>query len=153
MVHYSRKPAILILALAAVAGYAILTRASSASPDTNDAPALADLQILIAQSDAGPDLWRQYAHRLQQLKQYPHAAQAYQRVLQFDPYDRPAKLQCASVLALAGNPDELASFMKQVISLDPKLAADIFTRPELQTYLTQPAFLALNTEARVQSMD
>ena len=152
MIQYSRKPALLIIVLAIAGGGWLLTRGVSAA-HTNDAPTLSDLQIMIAQPDASPDLWRQYARRLQQAEQYTHAARGYQRVLQFEQYDRQAKLQCASVLALAGNAKKLAAFMKQVIGLNPKLAVDIFTRPELQTYLALPRFVALNTEARVQSMD
>lgn len=152
MVQYSRTPAIVVAILAVVGGWWLLSGGVSAV-SINDAPALADLQVLIAQPDAGRELWLQYAQRLQQAGQFLHAAQAYQRVLQFDPYDRPTKLQCAAVLARAGNADELARFMKQVCSLDPKLAMDIFTRPDMLSYLAQPAFIALSNEARVQSMD
>lgn len=142
----------LVVVLALGAGWWTLSGGTAAASD-NDARSLADLQLLIAQPDADADLWRQYALRLQEDKQFDHAAQAYERVLQFDPYDRPAKLQCASVLALAGNAERLAQFMKQVIMLDPKLAVDIFTRPEMQTYLADSRFVALSQEAKVQSMD
>ena len=152
MQRYSRKPAAAIL-LATLAGGAFFFYATGHDAQANNGPALEELEVMIAQPNAKSDIWNQYAQRLQEHKRFAHAAMAFRRVLEADPYNRQVRLQCATNLALAGGGDDFALFMRECILADPQLAVDIFERPEAQTYLAEDRFQALAKEARIQSMD
>jgi tetratricopeptide (TPR) repeat protein len=152
MIQRSRKPAVAVLLATFVAGAAYLHGTAAASR-TADGPALAQLEVAIADPDATPETWLLYAQLLQQAGRFPHAAAAYQRVLEADPFSHVANLQCAVVLALAGDADQFYGFMNKLLLVDPRLALDIFGRPEAQRYLSADRFQTLFAQARVQSMD
>src|SRR5262245_6756452 len=99
MIQRSRKPAAVVLLATFVAGAAYVYSTTTDARAT-DGPTLAQLEVLIANPDAGAETWLLYAQRLQQSSRYAHAAIAYQRVLEADPFSRTANLQCATALAL-----------------------------------------------------
>jgi tetratricopeptide (TPR) repeat protein len=152
MIQRSRKPAVAVLLATCVAGGAYLI-STSAESRTPTGPTLAQLEVLIADPEAGAETWLLYAQRLQQSGRYAHAALAYQRVLEADPFSRTANLQCAVALALAGDADRVYEFLRHLVTVDPRLTQDIFGRPELRRYLGAERFGALQALARVQSMD
>jgi hypothetical protein len=114
---------------------------------------LAELQHAVAAPDAPPATRLRYAEKLQQLGQFSRAAVAYRRVLDGDPYNRDARLQCALSLARLGTPEEVFSFLRATLLLDPRLTLHILGRPEVGTYLADARFQALRKEAVAQSLD
>ena len=152
MIQCSRKPAAAVLLATLVAGCAYIVTTTRAS-HPSASPALAQLEVAIADPDASAETWLAYAQQLQQAGRRTHAIAAYQRVLEADPFCRTANLQCASALAQAGDADCFHTFMSKLLLLDPRLTQDIFGRPESQRYLTEDRFQSLLSQARVQSMD
>lgn len=151
MLQHSRKPAALVLlAMLGIAAALLLARIGPAR-DTDDS--LDDLEIKIAQPDATPETWLAYAQRLQEVRRYVQAAAAYRHLLLIDPYDRQAKVQCATCLALAGNADEYLGFMREVVLTAPKLAVDLLSRSESQRYSADPRYAKIADDAKAQSMD
>ena len=90
---------------------------------------------------------------MRQARRFAHAAQAYRKALELEPYHREARFACALALALAGDDEDFYVFMRDLIFHDAKLAADLFERRECQACLAQPRFKALQQEARSQAMD
>jgi tetratricopeptide (TPR) repeat protein len=151
MIQRSRLPAIAILLIVLVTGVLFLgatRRATSA-----DESQLRELQLAIAQPDAKPATWMLYADKLQQLHQYPRAVLAYHRILETDPYNRQARLQCANCILALNKADDLYSFLHATILVDPKLALNIFGRSDVSPYLAETRFQNLKAEAIAQSMD
>lgn len=148
----SRTPAGLVLLLTFLlsAGYVWNTRVDGRP---GQGQTLVQLEQAIANPDATTETWLHYGQCLQQERRYDHAASAYQRVLETDPYSRVANFQCVAALALLGDGDRLHAFLVKLIQLDPRLALDVFARPELQRYLKQPRFAEAHKQAIVQSMD
>jgi len=159
--EYARWPAALVLLIAVAAGWAYLETAGAKTP-ADGGPTLEQLELMIANPDASAETWRLYAGRLEAADRPAHAATAYQRYLEADPYDRETRLRCALALAAAaadaGQPvpaeqDKLLAFMQDMVLMDPKLAVDVFDRPELQLHLGDPRFQEVKTAAVIQSMD
>jgi len=159
--EYPRWPAALVLVLTAAAGWAYLQTAGAKAP-ADGGPTLEQLELMIANPDAPAETWRRYAQRLEAVGRPAHAASAYQRYLDADPYDRETRLRCALALADAaddaGPPDpagqdKLLAFMQDMVLMDPKLAVDVFDRPELKLFLGDPRFQEVKTAAVIQSMD
>lgn len=149
--HCPRTPAAAVLLLAVLGG-AYMLLGGAVAPGQGDMQ-LSDLERAIARSDADASAWFAYAAKLQGLNHYDSAALAYQRVLELEPYHRQAKLQAAIVLAQLGDAPRFLAYLSDLTLADPKLADDIFRRPETQAYLAQPAFSAMAREARSQAMD
>ena len=152
MIQRSRKPAAIVLLATFVAGAAIVSSTTTESR-LADGPTLAQLEVAIADADASAETWLAYAQRLQQAGRLTHSIAAYQRVLELDPFSRTANLQCATVLAQAGNAGPLHAFLSKLLLVDPRLTQDILGRPEAQRYLTEDRFQSLLSQARIQSMD
>ncbi|MEX1088279.1 MAG: hypothetical protein WEC36_03565 [Phycisphaeraceae bacterium] len=150
--QHPRLPAAAVLLLAAALGAALVMLGGATTQGQADTP-LADLERAIARSDADAAAWHAYAAKLEELKQYDRAALAYQRVLELEPYHRQAKLHTAIVLAQLGDAERYLAYLGDLTIADPKLAADLFARPENQAYLRQPRFAALARDARSQAMD
>jgi len=111
------------------------------------------LQQAIMQSDATSETWIRYADKLFELGQHARAAVAYRRVLEGDPYNKQARLQCAMSLAALGRPDDFFTFLKATLLVDPRLTLNIMGRPEASSYLAEGRFQALQKEAVAQSLD
>ena len=141
---------VLLLTFFVATGYVWNSRAADRA---GRGPALTELEQAIANPDASTETWLLYAQRLQQEQRFDHAAMAYQRVLETDPDSRTANLQCAAALAQLGDADRLHGFLSHLTQLDPRLAQDVFGRPELQRYLKQSRFQSLLNQARIQSLD
>ncbi|MBI4026962.1 MAG: hypothetical protein HY360_18400 [Verrucomicrobia bacterium] len=108
---------------------------------------------MITDPEATTETWMVYAQRLSQEKRFSHAAMAYQRVLETDPYNRIANVGCASSLALTGDPERFFAFMNHLLLIEPRLILDILGRPEATPFLAAEKFQALKTEAFAQSLD
>jgi tetratricopeptide (TPR) repeat protein len=142
----------MVLLLTGLTGGAYLW-ATGTEGRTGHGQSLAELEQAIACPDATTDTWLRYAQCLEDARRYDHAAAAYQRVLESDPYGRVANLHCAAVLALAGDGDRLLAFLTKLTQLDPRLALDVFARPELRPFLKEARFDQAHKQAVVQSMD
>ncbi|HVS73342.1 MAG TPA: tetratricopeptide repeat protein [Phycisphaerae bacterium] len=151
MVERSRGPAIaiVILVLAAAGLFLGFARKHASASDAR----LLELQQAAAKPDALPATWLAYAQALDQARQFPRAAAAYERVLETDPYNKTARLACASCLARAGASDPFYAFMHSTLLVDPKLTLNILGRPEAAGYLPEPRFQSLHKEAIAGSMD
>jgi tetratricopeptide (TPR) repeat protein len=113
------------------------------------------LEKAIAGGENRPETWCAYAQRLTETSppRFAQAALAYRKVLEKDPYHRQARVGCALALAQAWNADELHAFLRELIYSEPKLAVDLFDRPECRAYLAKERFVSLQKEARAQAMD
>jgi hypothetical protein len=152
MKQCSRKPATAIL-LGVFALSAFYLCQGKAAARSADGPTLAQLEVAIADPDAGTDTWMLYAQRLQKEKRFSHAAMAYERVLETDPYSRTANIGCATALALEGDPDRFFIFVNSLMLIEPRLILDVFGRPESAPFLTRENFKTLHAQAQVQSLD
>jgi tetratricopeptide (TPR) repeat protein len=150
--HSSRKPAtaVLLAAFAAIAAYVALTARAARS---TDGPSLEQLEIAIANPDAGSDTWMLYAQRLLQEKRFAHAAAAFQRVLETDPYSREANLGAASALALTRDSEALHTFLSHMLVVEPRLLLDFLGRPEAAPFMSEERFKLLQARSHAQSLD
>ncbi len=98
-------------------------------------------------------VWMQYARALSSLERHQHAAQAYQQILQKQPYNNQARYQCALALARSGDGEGYFRYMQNLVLTYPQMATELFAQPEGQRFLTQDRFRALAREARVQAVD
>lgn len=150
MIQRPRIPAIATLLLVLAAGtFFLMGMRKSGVTDAQ----LAQLQHAVAAPDATPATWLRYADKLQESGQFPRAAIAYRRVLESDPYNKDARLQCALSLAKAGSADDTFSFLKATLLLDPRLTLNILGRPEVATFLAEARFQSLKKDAIAQSLD
>src|SRR5579862_6629828 len=123
MIQRSRTPAIATLLIVLIAG--VLFLGANRRANSADVAQLAALQQAVAQPSAKAADWLRYGEKLQQLEQYPRAVLAYRRVLESDPYNKQARLECATVLAVMHKADDFYTFMDATIKVDPKLALNI----------------------------
>jgi tetratricopeptide (TPR) repeat protein len=151
MIQRPRIPAIATLFLVLTVGIFFLygLRKTSGATDAQ----LAELQHAVAAPNATATTWMQYAGKLQELGQYPRAAIAYRRVLEGDPYNRDARLNCALCLAKIGNADECFTFLRATLLLDPRLTLHILGRPEVGGFLADARWQTLKKDAVAQSLD
>ena len=152
MIQSSRLPAVLILAgVLACGGLFMAVRQSDAA--AAGASHLPELQAAVARPGATAKEWLAYAKTLQELKRFADATWAFEQTLRLDPLIPEARLQGAICYAQKGNADEFFTFMQATKVAKPTLARDIFLRPEVQRYLAEPRFQALQKEAIAASMD
>ena len=141
----------MLLAIIAFGGSFIISR-RAAPPRALDLK-IAELQSAIAKPDAKPATWLAYAQTLQAAHQYAKATIAFQHFLETDPYQRDARMACAACVAQLGDKDAFFRFMDETISLMPKTAVDIFSRPEAAPYLADARFQDLQQKAAAGAMD
>lgn len=98
-------------------------------------------------------VWMQYARALDSRGRYQHAAQAYQKIRQLEPYNNRARYQCAIALARSDDEDAYFRYMQNLVLTYPQMAAELFAQPEGRRFLTQERFRALAGEARAQAVD
>jgi tetratricopeptide (TPR) repeat protein len=110
------------------------------------------LERAIAGSNADAPTWALYAQRLGERGDYVHAAAAWRRVLDLRPDDRAAHIGRGVALARS-NPDAFYAYMQELSLAEPKMAVDIFSRPECTSLLGQDRFRTLAKEAKAQAMD
>ncbi|HVX86735.1 MAG TPA: tetratricopeptide repeat protein [Phycisphaerae bacterium] len=152
MVERSRGPAIAVVLVVLAGAGLFLGFVRKNGGGVNDAH-LRQLQQAAARPDALPATWMAYAQALEQAAQFPRAAAAYQRVLETDPYNKTARLACASCLARAGATDPFYTFMHSTLLVDPKLTLNILGRPEAARFLPEARFQTLRKDAIAGSMD
>jgi tetratricopeptide (TPR) repeat protein len=110
------------------------------------------LERTVAKTDDSK-VWMQYAQALESRNRYQHAAQAYRKVLQIEPYNNQARYQCALALARSDDEDAYFQYMQNLVLTYPQMATELFAQPECQRFLTQNRFRVLAREARVQAFD
>ncbi len=114
---------------------------------------LAALEHTIAADRATTQTWLAYGQALDTAGQYARAAMAYEKVLETEPYHRPARFARGLSLAQAGDGDGLFAFLQTQMHIEPKLVAELLDRPELASRLADNRFVTLQKEARAQAMD
>ena len=153
MEHHPRAPAAVILALAATVAVGMYFTLGNDPAKARAGMDLPTLEQRIAAGNVAPDVWFSYGDALAAQNRHAHAALAYKKGLEKEPYARQARLNCASALALASNADSLLAFLKDLTASDAKLAVDVFERRECQGFMKDPRFASLYAEARSQAAD
>jgi hypothetical protein len=154
MTQHSRKPALLILAVLLGCGGAIVWKSGNASASgagTNSV--LASLEVKIAGGSATRETWLTYGDCLMDASRFSPAAAAYHKVLDLEPFNRPARIGYALALVRGNDVDGLYSFLHQLAVQDPKLTINLLERREWQGVAQQPRFLGLYQEAKAQAAD
>ena len=149
--HYRRLPAIVVLvaSLALAIVYARPWQAAGSAGGTD----LSALEHTIAAGRATTQTWLAYGQALDNSGQFSRAAMAYEKVLESEPYHRPARFARGLSLAKANDRDGLLAFLQIQLHVEPKLVAELLDRPELSPQLSDSRFVALQKEARAQAMD
>ena len=111
-----------------------------------------ELERTVTQTDDSK-VWMQYARALDSRGRHQHAAQAYQKILQLEPYNNQARYQCALALARSDDEEGYFRYMQNLVLTYPQMAAELFAQPEGQRFLTQDRFRVLAREARIQAVD
>jgi tetratricopeptide (TPR) repeat protein len=157
MLQYPRIPALIALAVTVALGVTFfwLISAQGDAMSSSDArhSTLEQLELVIASSTADAATWFFYGERLREAGRFTHAAQAYKKVLETEPYHREARFHCALSLAQAGDADKFMEFMDDVTRNFAKMAVDIFERREVAGYLSQPRFQEMRRDAQNLAMD
>jgi hypothetical protein len=154
MSRHSRKPPGIILGTALGIALVYLASGAGVGPGTSRSSwTLSQLEAAIVEAGTKSEIWKLYAGQLTQHNRHADAALAYKRVLELEPYDRQAMLQCALALAAAKNNDELYVFVSHLVVTEPKVAVDILERPQFGPCLSEGRFQSLQIEARNQAMD
>ena len=159
MNQYPRKPALIVLLVATVLGVVYVSAWGKIEKLWKKQPSGQSIEAMEAKiaelSKAGSvpvATWREYADALMGAKEYLKAAAAYKEVLALEP-QHDAKFQCGLALAMGGDSDGFFDFQKGLIYSEPKLAVDIFERPETQGFRKEKRFADLVNEAKNQAMD
>ncbi len=153
MVQYSRKPALLVLILTALLAAGVWTGLPDLAGHAADRGSLEDLELLIAAGNADAGTWWAYGQRLARQGRHAHASMAFRKALELDPLHQPARISCATSLALSRQHEELADYLHDLLLADAKLVLDLFEDPALRPLRGIPRFAALHEEARLQSLD
>jgi tetratricopeptide (TPR) repeat protein len=158
--RYPRKPALIVVLLALAVGvfyvkaWGRIERLWTKQPGEQSVEAL---EKRVAQEGKSGKVsiatWTAYADALSDAKQYAKAASAYREVLAIDPTQRGAKFQVGLALAQAGAAEEFYNYQKDLVYGEPKLAVELFERPEAQKFMSEERFAALSKEAKNQAMD
>ncbi len=150
-------PALLILLITLVVGAGYLTswgkhltlREIMGASDG----ALADIEATIQTGKPTAATWRDYGNLLLARQRYVDAADAMKRAMELDAADQDLRVQYGLALAAGKNRDGFLEFMGSFVFSEPKLAMDLFERPECRGYLNDPAFAPLYKDAKGQAVD
>jgi tetratricopeptide (TPR) repeat protein len=160
MNQYPRKPALIVLLVATVLGVVYVSawgkieKLWKKQPDAQSLEAMeANIAELEKKGTVPAATWSAYANALMNAKEYSKAAAAFKEVLSVEPFQHDAKFQCGLALAMGGDADGFYDFQKNLIYSEPKLAVDIFDRPETQGFRKEKRFADLVNEAKNQAMD
>jgi tetratricopeptide (TPR) repeat protein len=154
MNRHPRKPALLVLLIAAVLGTLYVTAWGKIEQLWKKKPqGIEALEQQIKAGNASAATWRAYGEALMNAKDFARAANAFRQVLAMEPAQRDAKFQCGLALAQSGAADEFYNFQKDLVYSEAKLAVELFERPETHQYLAQERFASLAKEAKNQAMD
>jgi hypothetical protein len=150
----SRIPAILVLILSV--GTIVLYLRSGVDVEgarENSAQSLESMELRIAAGESSPELWFAYGQRLASEARHAAAAAAYAQVLASEPYHREARFGRSMALAQAGESDPFFAYMRDLVYSEPRLAVEVFDRPEVQRYRADGRFRPLHREAHIQALD
>jgi cytochrome c-type biogenesis protein CcmH/NrfG len=161
MNQYPRKPAVIVLAVAAVVAAVFLVawgRVEAYYKQKSGGHTIEAMEQRIAEEKkAGrpvtPQTWLAYGQLLMDDKKYDQAASAFKEVLEVQPFNREAKFQRGLALAQSGQADAFYQFQKDLVYSEAKLAVELFERVETQRYQGDERFSALAKEAKNQAMD
>ena len=152
MRQYSRKLPLWILLTAGALGgayvYAHYVQRGGTAVQT-----VAGLEEIIATDRATDDTWLAYGEALRAQGRFEPAATAYRKVIENQADARAARIGLTLALAQGENTEALYAHLRDLVYGDPKLALELFLRPECQRYLNAERFAALLREARIQVMD
>jgi hypothetical protein len=132
--------------------YARTAGAKKADQSDLDRATLQQLEQVIATGSASPAAWAAYGRRLYEARDFPRAALAFERVINGEPYHRPARFQLALSHAAANNAEGLLTFLQAQVFVEPKLVAELLDRSELQAFLGDARFATLQKEPRAPEM-
>ena len=152
MAPHARKPSFAALVLTLAAGAAALAATGQFRRASGPGKDLATLEKQIA---GHPDAatWNAYGDALRDAQRPAAAADAYQRALDLDPANRVTKINLALALAQSQNADAFFAYISRLTMTDAKLAADLFTRPELAPLHADPRFHIAADSAHAQAVD
>jgi hypothetical protein len=160
MNQYPRKPALIVLLVALTLGVVYVSawgQIEKLWKKQGSTQGIDALEAKIAQLKASGGVpaatWLEYANALVEAKQYAKAAAAYKELLLIEPFHHDAKFQCGLAYAMAGASDDFYNFQKDLVYSEPKLAVDLFERPETQRFRAEKRFADLVNEAKNQAMD
>jgi len=114
---------------------------------------LAQLERRIAEGEADAATWSRYAQALEEAGRYGHAAAAFARVLEREPYQRDLHRRRVMALARHGDADRLYAVLDELVLADAPAALGVLESSELAAYLEQERFTDLLVAARIQAMD
>ncbi len=118
-----------------------------------DRLSLPELERRIADAPASVEVWGVYGQRLYDAKQFDRAALAFGRVIELQPYNRPARFQRGLSLAGAGDTEGVFAYLQETLYTEPKLVVELMDRPELRPFMGDAKFAQLQKDARSQAMD
>jgi tetratricopeptide (TPR) repeat protein len=153
---YPRKPALIILSAALVVGLLYVAAWGTVERMWKKQPGAQGIEALkkkIAAGDHSAATWYAYGDALADAKRFEEAAAAFKQVLAIEPFKREAKFQCGLALAQASDGNKFYEFQKDLVYSEPKMAVELFERPEARRFLSEERFSALATEAKSQAMD
>ncbi len=157
MARHRRLPALVILLSACVVGAGYLTgwgkRMSFSEIVGQSDGAMAELETAIRDGKATAGTWRAYGDLLLGRKAYGEAAEAIRRAIELSPADQELRMELGLALAGGKNREGFLDFMNGFVFSEPKLAVDLFERPECRGYLRDPAFAPLYRDAKGQAVD
>ncbi len=153
--HYRRIPPIGMI----VAGFGLgliyshtIAKVRDKATDTDHATTQ-QLEQMIASGNAPPLTWMIYGNRLFDGGDFRRAALAYADVIKNEPFNRPARVQYALALAKGNDAERLLAFLRDQLYAEPKLAAELTNRTEVQGFLGDDRFKTVQQEANAQAMD
>jgi len=154
----SLPAAILLGAALGCAVYAMVTSAGFGSHrlmtrDIAPSKDVVTLERLIAGGQADARVWEDYAEILRKRSAHEHAAEAYRKVLETEPFNVDAQFRCGLSLAMAEDRPALREFLSDLAVNDAKLAVDLLARPEMTPFLQEDAFRAIRADALAQAND
>lgn len=156
-VKYTRWPAAVVLLTSLLLAGAFAVSAihgTSSKAGSGGTPAdMTRCETSIVTGHADTRTWFAYAEQLRAGGKPMPAADAYQRVLDKEPYHREARFWTAICLADSGNVPQLEAYMGRLVLSEAKLAVEVFHRRELAPYMTSPQISALLEQAKDQARD
>jgi cytochrome c-type biogenesis protein CcmH/NrfG len=160
MNHHPRKPAVIVLTVAAVLAGVFLVawnKVEAYYKEKRGGNTIEAMEQRIAEEKkagaVSPQTWLAFGQLLMDGREYDRAAAAFKEVLEIQPLNRDAKFQRGLALAQSGQSDAFYQFQKDLVYSEAKLAVELFERTEAQRYLGEDRFSALEKEAKNQAMD
>lgn len=153
---HSRTAPALLLAAGIAAGLSLVIRdrlARRAEAGGDPEERLAALQRQAAERETDCGVWLAYARALLAAGRHEHAAQAFRRALDLNPFAEEAQEGLAIALAEANDLDALYDYLGQWVLTDARLALRLFHHPAIARHTADSRHARLLAEARSQAVD